>query len=168
MKTSAAEPTQLARLFHGLMGLVQRRYGGESMPLLAESGITLPQLVALHVLHYSGHSSITGLVDKLHLSVSATSHLVDRLHDRGYVERVEDPDDRRQKRVSISPDGFALMERLQGARSREFARSMADLDPALRADLAAVFERAIAALGGDASDPCGPRIFSEEPADGDT
>ena len=167
MNPPASDPAQLAGLFHGLMGLVQRRYRGESMSLLAESGITMPQLVAMHVLHYTGPSSVTGLVDKLHLSVSATSHLVDRLHERGYVERVEDPDDRRQKRVSISPAGFALMERLQAERSREFARVMADLDPSLRADLAAVFSRTIAALGGDAPDACGPRGPFEDPTDGD-
>lgn len=165
MKFRDVTPERLAGLFHGLMGLVQRRQEGEAMTLLADSGLTIPQLVAMHVLHYTGPSSITGLVDKLHLSASATSHLVDRLHERGYVERVEDPDDRRQKRVSITPTGVDLMERLQAERGRDFAAVMAELDPALRDELADVFSRAIAALGGRSPDSCANPDLFEDPGD---
>lgn len=59
----------------------------------------------------------------MHLSHSAASRAVDRLVQDGFVVREEDPDDRRQKRLTLSKKGLELVDRLDGA----FAAGLAPL-----------------------------------------
>ena len=61
---------------------------GQSTVLAAmsESGLTLPQIVVLHVLD-RGPATISTLADYLHLSLSATSSLVQRLVQEDLVSR---------------------------------------------------------------------------------
>ena len=128
------------------MGLVHSRFAGDTMAIMCESGLTMPQMVALFGLRFGGAQSIGGLVERLHLSLSATSHLVDRLVEKGFVDRREDPVDRRQKRVEITQTGLELIERLSRERSEEFSRALGTLDSDLQEQLVAVIERAIEQL----------------------
>jgi DNA-binding MarR family transcriptional regulator len=50
------------------------------------------------------------------VSLPAASRLVDDLVRRGFVERQEDLEDRRMKRVSPTEDGRAVTRRLNAAR----------------------------------------------------
>jgi DNA-binding MarR family transcriptional regulator len=50
------------------------------------------------------------------VSLPAASRLVDDLVRRGFVERQEDLEDRRMKRVSATEDGRAVTRRLNAAR----------------------------------------------------
>ena len=65
--------------------------------IMNEAGLTMPQLVALHLLTKLGPVSVSSVATCLKLSAPATSHLVDRLVVAGLVGRSEDPDDRRLK-----------------------------------------------------------------------
>lgn len=120
------------------MGLLHGHMAGDTLAILHESSLTLPQMVALHTLRYAGPLSISGLCEALHLSTSATSHLVDRLVDGGYVTRVEDPSDRRQKRVTLAAEGLALTDRLSATRAVEMEGVVLRLDPDLRRSLLTV------------------------------
>lgn len=137
---------RISRALTELYGLVSRREGAGALQIMSESGLTLPQIAALHALRWGGPMSIGRLVEQIRLSASATSHLVDRLVEKGLVDRSEDPDDRRQKRVAVTESGIDLVERLGQARHQELMRTVGALDPALRADLAAVLESAIQQL----------------------
>jgi DNA-binding MarR family transcriptional regulator len=77
--------------------------------------------------------------------------MVDRLVERGLLDRWEHPVDRRQRLVGVSPAGAALASRMAAARAEELQEGFARLDPELRARLADVFDEVIAQLraGGD-------------------
>lgn len=152
---------RMQALIQEMMALVGRHSAGETLRLMHEVGLTMPQLVALHVLRFGGPSSITGLVDALHLSTSATSHLVDRLVAMGLADRSEDPSDRRQKRVTASAAGVELIDRLNQARTAEFSAAFANVDPALHEQLVRAFEQVVEQLRRTApGGGCAPR---EEP-----
>lgn len=118
-----------------LMELLHSRMAGDAMQLMAEANITMPQIVALHILRRGGPRSVGTIGAALSLSASATSHLIDRLFERGLVSRVEDPADRRQKLISLTPAGHETVERLANARTEQIGAAVADIDPALRARL---------------------------------
>lgn len=143
---TAPSPHRLALLLPELMGLLHSAMAGETLALMHESGLTMPQMVALHVLRYHGAQSVGSLQDCLRLSPSATSHLVDRLVEYGHVTRVEDPADRRQKRIEIRPEGGALLDRMNEARVRELTVVLAQLDPQLQEQLTQIVASVIAAL----------------------
>lgn len=148
---------RLGQLLPLFMDLINRRSAGQTMRIMHECGLTLPQMVALHVLRHATPLSLQGLTDHLQLSPSATSTLVDKLVAKGFVDRTENPDDRRQKRIELTPAGAELLDRLALARAAEFSGAVAAVDPQLRAELVTLFERVIAQLSAGES-PCRPPV----------
>jgi len=137
---------QLAVLFGQMMALIHSRFAGDSLTILHETGMTLPQLVGLQVLHHAGPVSVSMLSAALKLSASATSHLVDRMVEKGFVARTEDPEDRRQKRLEITETGRSLVERLQASRTAEFTTAFSEVNPEFQSQLVPIFEQLNAEL----------------------
>jgi len=96
-----------------LMQHVVRASIAELHGVLQASKLSLPQLGTLHFLHAEGAQSVSGIAHHLHLSLAATSHLIERLVGRGLLTRREDPADRRQKLVGLSGEGVALVNGVQ-------------------------------------------------------
>ncbi len=145
-------PTErLGRLVKELMGLIIQRSAGEMLAVMAEARLSMPQMVALHMLQHSGYGSISAIAAHLNLSLPATSHLVERMVRQGLVVRSEDASDRRHKRVMLTPAGEALLERLVQARTREIAQILAELSPQLREQFEAVLAQVVAQLKEQAS-----------------
>ena len=79
--------------------------------------LTMAQLKTLFTLEYGGSMTIGQTGEKLKISLPTASHLVDRLVQGGYVERCEDPADRRRTLASTTAQGTELVKRLrQGGR----------------------------------------------------
>lgn len=107
----------------------------DSLTMMNESGLTMPQIIALHVLRFEGARSVGEIADRTHLSRPATSHLVDRLVVMGLVVRVEDENDRRQKQVSLSPKGLGLVDQLVESKIAHMSIGMNALSQETRARL---------------------------------
>lgn len=80
--------------------------------VLQENDLSMPQMATLQFLRADGVQSVTGVARQLNLSLAATSHLIDRLVQRGLLHREEDPSDRRQKRVMLAEPGHELVTRV--------------------------------------------------------
>ena len=100
----------------------------------AEDELSLTQLATLYVLDAGETVTLGGLAARVGRSVSATSRLVDGLVRRGLVERTEHPDDRRTRALALSPDGDALLRRLERTRAEaqlSLAAQLSESDRAL-------------------------------------
>lgn len=76
------------------------------------------------------------------LSQPALSRLVDRLAERGLVERCADPADGRGVRLSLTPAGRDLQRQVGGRHARSVARAMtAGLTPAELGQLEALCQK---------------------------
>lgn len=156
---TAAEPTEpvdevdeLARLVMSWIHLsMVLKDGAGSSRVEMDAGLTVPQMHALHLLMYDGSCSISSLTKKLGMSVSAVSHMAQRLVEMRYVARAEDPTDRRQKTVSLAPHGRKLVERLMKARFREMRGSVEHLSAPLQRELKGVLERVVTEMSALAS-----------------
>src|SRR5258707_15605466 len=128
-----------------------------STPDWAHLDLSMGQLKALVALATAGDMNVSELAEWLKTSKPSASIPVDRLVQPGYVERVEDQDDRRRTLVVLTTKGRELVDRLQrsgGERMQVWLEQMSPDDLAaltrgLRA-LAAVVSREVA--GGDAGD----------------
>ena len=130
-----------------VMSMLHARVAGDTLAVMHESGLTLPQIVVLHILQHHGGQSVGFLGGALRLSPSATSHLVDRLYEQKLVQRTEDPADRRQKIIAITAKGQKLTDRLADMRASELSIAIADyLDPGLQAELLRILETVMNAL----------------------
>ncbi|MEX2502037.1 MAG: MarR family transcriptional regulator [Trueperaceae bacterium] len=114
--------------------------------VLREQQISMPQMGTLHVLRAEGPQSIGSVAESIGLSLAATSHLIERLVQREFVTRTEDPRDRRQKRVELSPAGASLVEGLQQRAIAGFDDLLAQLPRELRRRLETDVDEALALL----------------------
>jgi DNA-binding MarR family transcriptional regulator len=123
---------ELLDLWHHLMkGSSQHLYA-----LIAELDISITQMKTLHVLTDCGcEVSVKELSDRLGLSVPGASRMIDTLLRRGWLERREDPEDRRVKRVGITAAGRDVVERIETARLIPLEQYAAALTPEQRTTL---------------------------------
>jgi DNA-binding MarR family transcriptional regulator len=123
---------ELLELWHHLMrGSSEQMYA-----LIAELDISITQMKSLHVLVDSGSEvSVKELSDRLGLSLPGASRMIDALLRRGWLERREDPDDRRMKRVRITDEGRKVLDRIESARLAGLEDYAASLTPEQRTRL---------------------------------
>lgn len=125
----------------------------DMLHIMREAGLSMPQLVTLLFLHRQGPRSLTEIRDHLNLTLSATSHLVDRLHDDGLVSRVEDLHDRRQKQIALTAAGLAFVAEVKLARVAEMARHLTELPTPLLNRLTTAMTDTLAYLHPNATKP---------------
>jgi DNA-binding MarR family transcriptional regulator len=125
---------ELLDLWHHLMrGTSQQLYA-----LITELDISITQMKTLHALDdLADEVSVKDLGDRLGLSLPGASRMVDALLRRGWLERREDPDDRRMKRVGITPAGREVLQRIETARLAGLEDYAVSLTPEQRARLSA-------------------------------
>jgi DNA-binding MarR family transcriptional regulator len=87
----------------------------------------------IKLLHYLGDAeeelTLKQAAEAVHVSLPAASRMVDDLVRRGFVERREDPEDRRMKRVRVTESARAVIRRINAARLNgleEFTRGLSD------------------------------------------
>jgi DNA-binding MarR family transcriptional regulator len=139
-------PGNLAHLIDEMMSHIHRRSADDNMALMNEAGLSMAQMVGLHLLEKLGPLSVSSVAACLRLSPPATSHLVDRLVVAGLVERTEDPADRRHKRVVIAPRGRELIQRTRDQRTREFTRILSRLSGEVQSQFGRVLARVVEEL----------------------
>jgi DNA-binding MarR family transcriptional regulator len=123
---------ELLELWHHLMrGSSQQMYA-----LIAELDVSITQMKTLHALTDCDREvSVKELSDRLGLSMPGASRMVDALLRRGWLERREDPDDRRIKRVGITAAGREIVDRIETARLVGLEEYAAALTPEQRTTL---------------------------------
>jgi DNA-binding MarR family transcriptional regulator len=80
----------------------------------AVHGLSMSQFHVLGQLERQGAISMSRIADLLDVSMPNASGLVDRMVERGLVERVGDPDDRRVVLVRLLPAGLTALEAAEG------------------------------------------------------
>jgi DNA-binding MarR family transcriptional regulator len=110
-----------------------------------ELELTMPQLKVLLLLDALGPSRVGALAHELGVKLPTLTGILDRLVEAGLVRREEDPRDRRVVIAQLTPDGAALVERLQQASRVRLERVYARLDPTELRALARLLEAVLAA-----------------------
>jgi DNA-binding MarR family transcriptional regulator len=70
----------------------------------------MPQFSILMQLHYKGPCGMSEISERFDVTAAAASQLVDKLVQAGYIERTEDPSDRRAKLLKLSSEGAKLVD----------------------------------------------------------
>jgi len=97
---------------------------------LVRLGISMAQLNIMYVLQRNGEMRMSRLADVLNVSLSNASGLVDRMEERGFIERTRVAEDRRVVLVRVTNAGTRVIEE-NDALSDELMRDvLGRLDPA--------------------------------------
>ena len=132
--------------FSGIRPLLRR---------MLEADRSLAEMILLHALQHHP-LTIAEVGDMLCLSHSAASRAADRLVRDGLVSRQENPSDRRQKQLTLTPQGEALIAEVEALRSRRLQQAVATLSGEEHEHLRSLLARLVAAA--EASDE-----FAEDP-----
>jgi DNA-binding MarR family transcriptional regulator len=114
--------------------------------------VTMPQAKLLYVVATAGELSMSEIAARLGVTVSTSSGAVERLVELGLLARADDPNNRRQVRVSITELGSTTLGTLRELSSRHL-RTM--LEHISDEDLDIV-ERAVRILAESSSDAAPP------------
>ncbi len=113
--TAASEA--LAADLYALVVFVHKNCNSDLFKAMGELDLTITQIKLLHQLeHATGELTLKQAAELLPLSLPAASRTVDDLVRRGIVERHEDSEDRRMKRVSLTEAGRTVIRQVNAAR----------------------------------------------------
>ncbi len=117
---------------------VTKESGHDFFRVVGELDLSITQIKALMLLdRVHDELCVKHLAEELFVSLPAASRSVEGLHARGLVEREEDHEDRRMKRVRITPTGRDIVQTLAEARLAGIAQFVATMSPSQQRTLAA-------------------------------
>jgi DNA-binding MarR family transcriptional regulator len=124
---------QLSEALHGWVKVFMRRNGEDYKQFMDESGLSFSQVNTLMRLHFAGQADISDISRQMGVTNAAASQLVDQMVRLGLLDRMEDPIDRRIKRLALTPTGHALAEKLVDMRKKWMEQFTASLSSQQRA-----------------------------------
>jgi DNA-binding MarR family transcriptional regulator len=124
--------------------------GSERMVRL---GISMSQLHVMHLLERHGELAMSRLAEVLDVSLSAATGLVDRVVERGFVERVRVPSDRRVVLVRITDAGRKMLEDVEILQIGIIEKVLDQLDASQLAGVATAMADLRVAVSSTLSDP---------------
>ena len=125
-------------LMHELFHASRRRF----LAVASEFELSPPQVRALGVLDPDQPVPMSELAEALHCDNSNVTGIVDRLEDRGLVERRSASHDRRVKMLAVTPRGAEVRERL-AERLEQAPTPLANLSPEDQRTLRDIMRRAL-------------------------
>lgn len=90
-------------------------------------GLTVGEFAILEALYHKGPLLLGDLQRRILVSSGGTTFLVDRLEERGLVERQLCPSDRRARYAALTPEGTALIARIFPGHAEAIRRAMSGL-----------------------------------------
>jgi DNA-binding MarR family transcriptional regulator len=144
-RTDRSEPIEdergrVIRDFSNVIDIISREMVQVASRDLAEDGLTLLQYHALKAIWTSGPAlDMSSIGAATGLTASSLTSIVERLAERGLVERHHDPRDRRRVVATITAEGSALMERMKADELARLAELLASSSTADLATTLAVF-----------------------------
>jgi DNA-binding MarR family transcriptional regulator len=94
--------------------------------------LTIAQSKAVGHLYHHGEQSITEMACGMGVSLPAMSEMIDRLLDKGLVNRTVDPEDRRRQIVALTPKALAFAHLIHDVRRRQVRACLLYTSPSPR------------------------------------
>jgi DNA-binding MarR family transcriptional regulator len=139
VKATVVSPKDLAGELLRLWSHLMRGSSQQMFVVLGELELSMTQMKTLSMLDDCLQEvSVKELSDLLGLSLPATSRTVDGLLRRGLLSRHEDAEDRRIKRVRLTGEGRAVVQRIVTARLQGLEAYASTLSDDQRGQLMAV------------------------------
>jgi DNA-binding MarR family transcriptional regulator len=136
-----APPSTLAADLYAFIVFVHKHCNSDLFEAVGALELTLTQIKLLHHLEdQSRELTLKEAADSVLISLPAASRTVEDLVRRGFVERREDSDDRRMKRVTLTHSGRSVIRRLNAARLNGLEQFTQTLNPVERLDLSAALK----------------------------
>jgi MarR family transcriptional regulator, organic hydroperoxide resistance regulator len=121
------EKTELIKEIINLHRKVNRILRDYDVDVWMELSLTVPQLKCLFFISNQGKTNFRKLAERLKVSPSNITGIIDRLVEQGLVSRTENPEDRRILLLQTTSKGEAMIAELREKRSTYLAQILTDL-----------------------------------------
>jgi DNA-binding MarR family transcriptional regulator len=146
----ASDPAATAELAERLVALfatIGRRSNMSAAGSLSFGDLSISQVRLLHLLNAAGGQSVGDLANRLGISAATASRACDGLSRAGLVERREDADDRRVRRIHATETGVAYVEQFAAAKLDAIRELLTGLDAGEQQRLLDALAPLVAAAG---------------------
>ena len=109
-----------------------------------KNGITNSQLFVLKMISEHEKSNVKKISEKLHISSSAVTQLVDSLVAKGYAVRQENKSDRRHLELVVSEKGKEIISKMKAKKMELFEKVFSALEDSELASFLALQKKIIA------------------------
>jgi DNA-binding MarR family transcriptional regulator len=110
------EPAEFTSVVRAWAEVFMRHEMREFIRLSKSTGLSMGQIGTLMRLYHHGVCGVSDLGEYLGVTNAASSQMIHKLVEQGLLERSEDPADRRNKLISLSPSGKKLVHDIIAAR----------------------------------------------------
>jgi len=125
--TVAADSPQ-ARIASGIHDMIAGfRCAGTGR--LVKAGVSMTHMHVMWLLQHHGDLPMSRMAELLDVSLSNATGIVDRMEERGLVERVRVPDDRRVVLVRIAARGLQSLDEIEAVKHDRLQAILGRLDP---------------------------------------
>ena len=152
---------QIAAELHEMIGSLRCAGTGR----MVKAGISMTHLHILWVLEHHGDVTMSRLADLLDVSLSNATGLVDRMAERGLIDRIRVPNDRRVVLVRPSEQGARIRDEIEAIK-QDRLRSILGRLPAARLErvLGAIADLREAVVEDIGADHLADHIHRHDPA----
>ena len=141
-ETRPETQTDLAGDLYALVVFLHKNCNSDLFEAVGALDLSLTQIKLLHHLEDAPDElTLKQAAGLVHVSLPAASRMVDDLVRRDFVERNEDSEDRRMKRVRLTSSGRSVIRRLNAARLSGLEKFTQELTPEERRELAQALDR---------------------------
>lgn len=126
---------------HAALSELIRVYQFRDRDVICCHDLSVTQCHALSIIGHDGPLSMNDLAGRLYLDKSTTSRVVGALERKGFAIREANPADRRQLRLTLSPEGAALLSTVRSEILAEEKRLLAEFEPAVRKEMTRLVSR---------------------------
>jgi DNA-binding MarR family transcriptional regulator len=123
---------------------------------LVKAGVSMTHMHVMWLLEHHGDLPMSRMADLLDVSFSNATGIVDRMEERGLVERVRVPDDRRVVLVRIAQKGRQALEETEAVKQDRLQAVLNHLDEGQLTRAAAALDDVRAAVATE----FGPDVFA--------
>lgn len=159
MKTTPTAPrttkatdtaTATALKLYVVLSRAQRAIGERTQDDLEQHGISITEFAIMEALYSKGPMLLGEVQRKILVSSGGITFLVDKLTDRGFVERKMCPGDRRARYAALTRKGAALMKEIFPQHAAAIRDAMSGLSPPEQKEATALLKRLGLAAAGEA------------------
>lgn len=103
-----------------------------SMGRLVQSNVSMSQMHVLWLLQHQGEMSMSRIAELLDVSLSNATGIMDRMEERGLVERIRVPNDRRLVLVKPAAAGLQALSQTESSKRERMRAVLGRLSPVER------------------------------------
>lgn len=86
-------------------------------------------MIAMFRLYHKESCGVSDIANHLGFSDAAASQMIERLVQRGFMERKEDPVDRRVKKLTLTEEGKAMVQKAMSSKAQWAENITRELSP---------------------------------------